>query len=85
MEGANNEAGHYIRQYLNAFPNELFNRDEEIYDNFRQEKKMQFVSASTETIQARLWGIGCKRRLCAGRAKDGCGAVRRELAANRGA
>ena len=56
MEGANNEAGHYIRQYLDAFPNELFNRDEEIYDNFRQEKKMQFVSASTETIQARFVG-----------------------------
>ena len=56
MEGANNEAGHYIRQYLDAFPNELFNRDEEIYNNFCQEKKLQFVSASTETIQARFVG-----------------------------
>ncbi len=56
MERASNEAGHYIRQYLEAFPNELFNRDEEIYDNFRQEKNIRFVSASTETIQARFVG-----------------------------
>lgn len=56
MEGANNEAGYYIRQYLEAFPNELFNRDDEIYNNFRTEKELRFVSASTETIQGRFVG-----------------------------
>ena len=56
MEGANNEAGYYIRQYLEAFPNELFNRDDEIYNNFRTEKVLCFISASTETIQGRFVG-----------------------------
>ena len=56
MEGANNEAGYYIRQYLEAFPNELFNRDDEIYNNFRTEKELRFISASTETIQGRFVG-----------------------------
>ena len=56
MEGANNEAGYYIRQYLEAFPNELFNRDDEIYNNFRTEKVLRFISASTETIQGRFVG-----------------------------
>lgn len=56
MEGANNEAGYYIRQYLEAFPNEIFNRDDEIYNNFRTEKELRFISASTETIQGRFVG-----------------------------
>lgn len=56
MEGANNEAGYYIRQYLEAFHNELFNRDDEIYNNFRTEKVLRFISASTETIQGRFVG-----------------------------
>lgn len=56
MEGANNEAGYYIRQYLEAFPNELFNRDDEIYNNFITEKVLRFISASTETIQGRFVG-----------------------------
>lgn len=56
MEGANNEAGYYIRQYLETFPNELFNRDDEIYNNFRTEKELRFISASTETIQGRFVG-----------------------------
>ena len=49
----NNEAGHYIRQYLTLFPNELENKSSEIYSNFNIPKNISFVSASTENIQAR--------------------------------
>lgn len=47
------EAGYYIRQYLTLFPNELNNKDVEIYDNFSQPKDITYISASTETMQAR--------------------------------
>ena len=53
MEGVSNEAGTYIRQYLSAFPNELSNKDKDIYDNLNKKKNITFISASTETIQAR--------------------------------
>jgi len=50
-----NEAGYYISQYLELFPNELDVTDTAIYSNFKQskEKKITFMSASTENIQAR--------------------------------
>ena len=47
------EAGHYIAQHLNDFPNELDTRDADIYDNFRRHRHLTFISAPTETIQAR--------------------------------
>ena len=47
------EAGHYIAQYLSAFPNELDVNDADIYDNFRSKRSLTFISATTETIQAR--------------------------------
>lgn len=49
----NNEAGHYIRQYLTLFPNELENKDSKIYSNLNAPKNISFISASTENIQAR--------------------------------
>ena len=49
----NNEAGHFIVQYLNDFPNELDNHDDAIYRNFTQKKTITYISAPTENIQAR--------------------------------
>ena len=48
-----NEAGYYIAQYLNDFPNELDNHDDTIYRNFTRPKTINFISAPTENIQAR--------------------------------
>ena len=48
-----NEAGYYISQYLNDFPNELNNHDEAIFRNFTQKKTVTYISAPTENIQAR--------------------------------
>ncbi|HAT61722.1 MAG TPA: nuclease [Prevotella sp.] len=47
------EAGTYIRQYLLHYPNELDNHDAAIYQNFSKAKKVTFVDAATENIQAR--------------------------------
>ena len=47
------EAGQYIGQYLKYFPNELDTQSDEIYDNFRQPKEINYISAPTENIQAR--------------------------------
>lgn len=48
------EAGHYIRQYLIRYPNELAEMPhEEIYSNMSRQKDITFASAATETIQAR--------------------------------
>lgn len=49
----NNESGHYIKQYLGLFPNELDNKDDEIYNNLAREKEITFISAPTENVQAR--------------------------------
>ena len=46
------EAGHYIAQYLEHFPNEL-DADDPVYNCFRQPKHISFVAAPTENIQAR--------------------------------
>ncbi|MBO4892949.1 MAG: PD-(D/E)XK nuclease family protein [Prevotella sp.] len=48
-----NEAGYYIAQYLNDFPNELDHHDDTIYRNFTQKKSITYISAPTENIQAR--------------------------------
>lgn len=49
-----NEAGHYIRQYLPHYPNELADYPQrEIYDNMRGNKDITYISAPTENIQAR--------------------------------
>ena len=50
---ANHEAGRYIFSYLKNFPNELDTERTDIYDNFRHQKHVRFVSAPTENIQAR--------------------------------
>ena len=49
-----NEAGQYIGRYLQQFGNELDSGSEEIYGNFRREKRISFVSAPTENVQARF-------------------------------
>ena len=48
-----NEAGQYLKPYLELFPNELDSRDDTIYNNLCHEKKLTFISAPTENIQAR--------------------------------
>ena len=50
----NNESGHYIKQYLALFPNELNNDDPQIYDNLSKSKDITFTSAPTENVQARF-------------------------------
>ena len=53
----NHEAGHYIREYLKYYPNELNELPphdlREIYHNFDNSKDITYISASTENIQAR--------------------------------
>ncbi len=49
-----NEAGHYIRQYLKYYPNELAtDTQSDIYDNMGKNKDITYISAPTENIQAR--------------------------------
>lgn len=47
------EAGRYIAQYLRYFPNELDSHDGEIYNQFSREKRISYIAAPTEHIQAR--------------------------------
>ena len=47
------EAGHFIAQYLEDFPNDLPTDNDDIYSNFQQPKTIDIISASTEDIQAR--------------------------------
>lgn len=47
------EAGHFIRQYLDVFPNELDNQSDELYKQFTQPKDITYLSAPTENMQAR--------------------------------
>lgn len=64
------EAGYFISQYLADFPNELDIRNESIYSNFCRQKRLCFVSASTENIQARyaaMWLKEDRRRIDDGR------------------
>ncbi len=67
----NHEAGHYIREYLKYFPNELNDMPphdlREIYHNFDNDKDITYISASTENIQARYvnqWLKEKKRYKC---------------------
>lgn len=46
------EAGHFIAQYLEHFPNELDTHDAAIYDNLSRLHDIRFVSAPTDTVQA---------------------------------
>lgn len=64
-----NEAGHYIAQYLSQFPNELDNHDADIYTNFARPKSVRFISAKTESIQAKYVGEWLREndRIAAGR------------------
>ncbi len=48
-----NEAGHFIRKYMEHYPNALDCRDENIFNNFSREKNIELISATTENIQAR--------------------------------
>ncbi len=50
---ASHEAGHFISQYLEHFPNELSPSLDHVFNCFRQPKEITFISAPTENIQAR--------------------------------
>ncbi len=50
---SSNEAGHYINSYLKAFPNELNNNDNDIYDNLNAQKTIVYAKAPTANIQAK--------------------------------
>ena len=49
-----NEAGNYIRRWLDRFPNALPNDCDDLYDNLDKEKEINFISAPTENLQARF-------------------------------
>ena len=51
--GKDNEAGHYIAQYLADFPNELDTHDPDIYQSFARKRNVNFIAAPTENAQAR--------------------------------
>lgn len=64
----NHEAGKFIRQYLDLFPNELDTFSPELFNNFQQPKQITYVAANTETAQARFathW-LESNQRLAAG-------------------
>lgn len=63
-----NEAGRYIAQYLQAFPNEFDVDDAALYDSFSRPKKIAYIAASTENIQARYISTWLKEH---DRYKDG--------------
>lgn len=48
-----NEAGHFIKEYLEKFPNELNNRDEDVYSSLVKQKNITYISSHTEDLQAR--------------------------------
>lgn len=52
----NNEAGYFISQYLSTYPNELDIDNADIYSNYNKKKKITYLSAPTENIQARYVG-----------------------------
>lgn len=63
-----NEAGHFIGQYLSDFPNELDNTRDDIYRNFSLPKDITFMSAPTENVQARYISTWLREKQ---RLKDG--------------
>ena len=48
-----NEAGHYIAQYLNDFPNEFSNDRQDLYGQFSTPRNIRYIAAPTENAQAR--------------------------------
>lgn len=63
-----NEAGRYIKRYLETYGNELADEDD-LYDNLSREKEITYVCAPTDDIQARYiprW-LKEKGRAAAGR------------------
>ena len=64
-----NEAGHYIAQYLSDFPNEFDNHDAALYSQFSRQKKITYIAAPTENIQARYISTWLKegKRIADGR------------------
>lgn len=50
---ANNEAGHYIAEYLKYYPNELDTENIDIYDNMSKRKSITYINSGTDSIQAR--------------------------------
>ncbi len=48
-----NEAGHYIAQYLADFPNELDTSNANIYKAFEQKRNITYIATPTENAQAR--------------------------------
>lgn len=50
----NSAAGRSVARCLKTFPNELPDYNPDIYSNFNKEKKISFVSATTDNIQARF-------------------------------
>ena len=62
LHSSASEAGYYIAQYLNDFPNELDNHDDTIYRNFTQKKTITYISAPTENIQARYISTWLKQQ-----------------------
>ena len=54
------EAGFYLSQYLDDFPNELDNNDDDLYRQFQQPKQITYISAPTENIQARYMSTWLK-------------------------
>lgn len=55
-QSTDNEAGYYIAQYLNDFPNELDSADNDIYNCFSTAKEINYMASPTENIQARYIG-----------------------------
>ena len=47
------EAGHFLSQYLDEFPNELDVKDNNIFRQFQMPKEISYISAPTENIQGR--------------------------------
>ena len=62
------EAGFYLSQYLEVFPNELDNDDATLYQQFQQPKTITYIAAPTENIQARYMSTWLKEHQ---RYKDG--------------
>lgn len=70
-----NEAGVYIRQYLDRFPNALDTQDDTIYNRFASPKHITYVCAPTETIQARYVTEWLREQQPAGISAEECGQV----------
>lgn len=62
------EAGQHIVRYRDTFPNELDNGNADIYRMFQEKKKISFLAAPTEDIQARYVSTWLKEN---GRIDDG--------------